>query len=302
MSKPFDATTKELLEAHPEAWLRLLLRSEVPPVVVLNADLSTITTEADKLLRVEGPEPWLVHVEFQSSYDATLPLRLQRYNILAHTRHGLPALSLVVLLRREADAPGLTGLLQQRLPDGWLYHEFRYRVVRVWELPVEEVLAAGIGTLPLAPLAAVAPEAVPDVLRRVQDRLVREAAPDARPSLWTATYLLMGLRYPDGFTEAVFGGISAMNMEDSTTYMAILRKGEAKGRAEGRAEGEAEGEAKGRVEEARRILLRQGRRRFGPPAPHVVAAIEATTDLGQIEQWIDRVLDAATWDELLAGS
>src|SRR5437660_9431679 len=92
VSKPFDATTKELLEAHPAAWLRLLLRSEIPAVVVLNADLSTITSEADKLLRVEGAEPWLVHAEFQVSHDATLPLRLQRYNILAHFRHGRPVL------------------------------------------------------------------------------------------------------------------------------------------------------------------------------------------------------------------
>jgi hypothetical protein len=146
MSKPFDATTKELLEAHPEPWTRLLLGTEMGQVIVLNADLTTITSEADKVLRIEGPEPWLVHVEFQASHDGTLPLRLQRYNVLLQGRHGLPVQSIAVLLRPEADGPGLTGLLEHRLPGGWLYHQFRYKVVRIWELPLEEVMAAGVGT------------------------------------------------------------------------------------------------------------------------------------------------------------
>ena len=103
MPKPFDAATKELLEKHPRAWLELLLGRELGEVRVVDADLSTITTEADKILRIEEPAPWIVHVEFQSSYDSELPLRVQRYNILAHYRHGLPVQSVVVLLREEAD-------------------------------------------------------------------------------------------------------------------------------------------------------------------------------------------------------
>jgi predicted transposase YdaD len=97
--KPFDSATKELLEKNPRAWLELLLGRELGEVRVVDADLSTITTEADKILLVEQPEPWIVHVEFQSSYNAALPLRVQRYNILAHYRHGLPVQSVVVLLR-----------------------------------------------------------------------------------------------------------------------------------------------------------------------------------------------------------
>ena len=56
-------------------------------------------------------------------------------------------------MRPQADGPALPRILQQRLPDGTLYHEYRYDVVRVWELPVEESLADGLATLPLAPIA-----------------------------------------------------------------------------------------------------------------------------------------------------
>ncbi len=85
----------------------------------------------------------------------TLPVRLQRYNILIHYREALPVQSVALLLRPEADGPAMSGLLQHRLPDGSLYHEFRYNVVRIWERSVEEILAGGLATLPLAPIANV---------------------------------------------------------------------------------------------------------------------------------------------------
>ena len=153
MPKPFDAATKELLEKHPRAWLELLLGRELGEVRVVDADLSTITTEADKILLVEQPRPWIVHVEFQSRYDAELPLRVQRYNILAHYRHGLPVQSVVVLLRERRTASTSLACWKHRLPDGFLYHEFRYNVVKVWERPVEDILAGDLATLPLAPIA-----------------------------------------------------------------------------------------------------------------------------------------------------
>ena len=94
MPKPFDATTKELLESDPRAWLELLLGRQLGEVRILNVDLSTITTEADSVLLVQEAKPWVVHLEFQSSYDLDLPLRLQRYNILVNYRHRLPVQSI----------------------------------------------------------------------------------------------------------------------------------------------------------------------------------------------------------------
>jgi hypothetical protein len=58
--------------------------------------------------------------------------------------------------------------------------------------------------------------------------------------------------------------------------------------------------AEGKAEEARYILLRVGRRRFGPPAPQTLAAIEAIAELERLDLLIDRLLDVTGWDELLA--
>ncbi|MGO9597570.1 MAG: Rpn family recombination-promoting nuclease/putative transposase [Isosphaeraceae bacterium] len=281
MSKPFDATTKELIESDPRAWLELLLGRRLDRVRTLNVDLSTITAEGDSVISVEDATPWLVHIEFQSSYDPSLPLRLQRYNILVNYRHRLPVQSVALLLCRNADGPALSGLLQQSLPDGLVYHEFRYNVVRTWERPCSEILAGGLATLPLAPLGNVKVEDLPAVIQAMQLRLEREATKSEAQTLWMATYLLMGLKYSDELIDRLLEGVQIM--KESVTYQKILR----------------EGLAEGRAEEAKKILRRQGSKRFGKPDPWVDAAIDSTSDLERLEQLVDRILDVQSWDELL---
>ena len=310
MPKPFDATTKELLESDPRAWLELLLGRKVGEVRILNVDLSTITTEADTVLLVQEIEPWVVHLEFQSSYDPDLPLRLQRYSILVHYRRRFPVVSIALLLCPDANGPAMTGLLQHRWPDGLVYHEFRYNVVRTWERPADEILAGGLATLPLAPLANVKENELPAVIQAMRQRLDREATRGQAGMLWTATYVLMGLTYSDELIDRLLEGVQSM--KESVTYQKILREGLAKGRDEGRAEGRVEGRAEGRdegraegrvegpVEGERRILRRQGTRRFGKPDTHIEAALDAIADLERLEQLSDRVLEVKTWDELLA--
>ena len=69
-------------------------------------------------------------------------------------------------------------------------------------------------------------------------------------------------------------------MEDSTTYQWIMSKGEARGLV--------------------RMLLRQGRRKFGGPDPQTVQAVENITDIERLQALSERLLDASSWQELLA--
>jgi hypothetical protein len=168
--------------------------------------------------------------------------------------------------------------------------------MRIWERPVDEVLAAGLPVLPLAPVAAVGADQLPDVLTAVARRLKDEAGPEIMKLLWAATKVLMGLRYPQGQIDSIAERISAMilgirGIEESSVYQGIFAKGLAEGRAEGRAEGAAE--------EARQTLLRLGRKKLGQPDERVEAEIAAMTDREQLDQLLDRVLDVSTWDELL---
>lgn len=282
MAKPFDATRKELVERYPGDWLAQLGLVPIGPVDLIDADLSTVTTQADKLIRVQDPEPWLLHLDLQASRDPHVDRRSLKYNVLAHDRHEMPVESAIVLLRPQADASHLNGVYAYRTRRGQGSVEFHYQVVRLWQMPVERVLAGGVGTLPLAPLCDVSQEGLPGVIQRMEEQIGREAAPGEAATLWTSTYILMGLRYPPDVAAQLLRGVR--DMRESSTYQAILEEGENQGVLKGE----------------RKALLVVGTRRFGPPDAQTWAAIEAIESIARLEQMTARLLDVADWDELLA--
>jgi hypothetical protein len=113
-----------------------------------------------------------MHFDFRAGPDASLPRRTHGYNALLEDRHELLVHSVVVLLRPEANLRTITGVYERRFPDADApYLTFRYQVIRVWQLPVEPLLAGGPGTLPLAPISAVGEADLPGVIRRMKERL-----------------------------------------------------------------------------------------------------------------------------------
>src|SRR5207248_1413913 len=152
--KPFDATFKHLVEAHPLDALAFVGITQVQNVEVVDTDLSTVVSAADKLLQVTtGKGKFLAHLEFQTGPDAELLDRLFWYNAVSYRRRRLPVLSVLMLLTRQADSPRFTGTMEIRVPGGSLTQVFYYQVVRVWEKPLEEFLRGGLGVIPLAPLS-----------------------------------------------------------------------------------------------------------------------------------------------------
>jgi predicted transposase YdaD len=288
MAKQFDAALKHLLEKYAADWLAYLMpqfgMDQSWPVEIVDANLSTITTEADKVLRVKAPQPWLLHLEMQASKDRQLVNRLLQYNVLLYVRHHVPVRSVVFLLRPEADGRDLTGLLRPELPNHQVDLDFHYHVVRLWEISSDAFLAGGLGLLPLAPLAEVEQGALPSVIKKMEQRFSHETNPGEANSLWTATYILLGLRYSDEFSAQLLKGVHAM--EESVTYQAII----------------AEGEAKGKTEEARQFLVRMARKHLGPPPPAIKATIDSMSDPDQLEKLGERLLAVSSWDELLPAS
>lgn len=285
MSKPYDVTTKALLAAGPEAWLKLAGIAVTAPVVLIDSDVSTIAMDADKVVEVLSNPPWIVHVELQSGAEARLPLRIQRYNVVIEYKHAMPVLSVVVLLRPTADSPSMTGVLQRCLPDGSCYDTFHYHVLRLWEIPAKHLLEGELATLPLAPIADVAEEDVPDLVGRLRHRLNTEVTEEVKNNLLAATYVLMGLRFETEFADKLFAGENIM--QESKTYQAAMAIELAKGLA------------KGEAQEARKLLLRLGKKRWGTPGPAVTSQLNALTDLERLEQLIEDCQTAESWDGLL---
>ncbi len=286
MTKPFDATTKDLLEADPVAWLAYLGITPQAAVEVIDSDLSTVTAEADKVFRVAALEPYLVHVEMQSSADRTLPRRLLRYNVLLDYRHDMRVWTVAILLRPEADASLLTGSLELRLPDGQPVHDFRYTVVRAWRQSTDVILKGPLSTLPMALLADLPPEAARSVIQRIDNRLIREATDPEAARLMSSTFLLAGLRFEQETIAHLFSGVKSMGflsykiLKDSSSYRLL--------------------EDMLRADEARSILLGQATDRFGPPTESQKALLEGIASHDRLVHLCKRVLTATTWEELLA--
>jgi predicted transposase YdaD len=295
MSKPFDAATKHLVETMPADWLALAGVTGVTAQTI-DADLSTVTAAADKAILVTSPARWLVNLEPQSGPDKWLDKRLCEYGVLLDGKYNLPVQTIVILLRRAADGRHVTGEYRRSLPNGACYQWFKYQVIRLWEQPVEALLQSGLGTLPLTPLADVKRTALPGVIQRMKERIEGEAPPDEQPFLWTATYVLMGLRYPPELTQQLLRGVR--DMKESSTYQEIVKEGIAIGEVRG----EVRGEARGLVKEAQTIVLRMGAKRFGPPTVRVRKKIESITSVERLELLAERLLDGTSWQELLSKS
>jgi hypothetical protein len=278
MSPSYDPTLKTLVEASPADWLPLLGLPR-KRVTVEDTDLATVVSGAvDKVLRVHAQPEYLLHFDFQSGHDsAMLPPRLRLYNSVLDYRHDRPVVSVAVVLRPEADSPQLTGTFERRLADQESIALLRYRVLRVWQLPLESLLAGGIGTLPLAPVSDVSEARVPDVIRRMRERLNQEQ-PRRAGDLWAATLVLLGLRYSKGFARLLFREV--IGMKESVTYQMIVDEG--------------------RLSHAHQTLLRLGEKRFGPHDEATSSALNAIGDVRRLDRLIDRILEVDSWQELLS--
>jgi hypothetical protein len=278
----FDPTVKTLVEVGPVDWT-VFAGQPAAPTRVIDAAVAAVGGAADKVLHVGAEPPYLLHLEFVSGHDAAaLPVTLNKRNVLLDDRHGLLVRTVVILLQPSADSPALTGLWQRGFPDESPYNVFGYRVIRAWQIPPAQLLAGGLGTLPLAPISAATEAELPGIIEAMQRRLRRRDARRREEELWSATNILLGLRYPRATVQELLRGVRSMR--ESSTYQAILE----------------EGRQEGRVEGARAILLQLGTDLLGPPTPRARRAVARITDRDRLEALIRRVPTAGSWHALLS--
>jgi predicted transposase YdaD len=295
MPKPYDATIKQLLADFADDWVDWLVpRLGMPAgtkATPFDPELSTVQLAADKVFRLEAPSRGLLHIEFQSTWAGKLPTRLHTYNTILHDRYeDEPIYSVAFLLRKDADANAVTGTFTRRYPDGREYLRFHYRVVRVWELPAEELLHGGLGAMPLALLTDEAEGRLREMVERIDDRIKSETDDEpTRRMLMTSAFLLLGMRYNREYAESAFAGVNDMTLEESSTYQMILEKGEKRG--------EQRGEQRGRLEALRELLLDNLRERFGVVPEIVETEILECRDAAKLKAGIHSAFRVASLDQ-----
>lgn len=290
MATEFDTTLKTLVDGYVAEWVAFLTsRAGLPagPGSLLDTDLSA-TLQADRLIRVDGPEPFALHLEFQSSSRLGVPARMLRYNVAAAAANELPTVSVLVLLRPAAAASDQGGVLEIAVAGAPPHLTFCYGVLRVWLEPMDTFLRAGPGLVPLAVLTNEAAADPPTAFGRLGSRLREpDVSGNVAGVLAGLTAVLCGLRYDDDVIERAQRMIEDL-LQDSRTFQLWLRQGEARGRAMGKAE------------EARQLLIGIGTQLFGPPSAAAEATIAAIAERDRLERMVLAAINATGWDVLLA--
>lgn len=282
MAMTFDATLKDMGRDSPLGFLAAFDRPPTLPVRLLNVDLSTVTTAADLILGLGYPLAEIIHLDFQSSAAAWKHADLMVYNALLFAHYHVPVHTVIILLRPEAAHSNMNGVLRYAPRPGRGSMQFGYEVVRLWERPAEELLAADLGVLPLAVLGRLPEDlsledGLSAVAQRVVARLTNEVPIDRAKKFLTEALLLTGLRVRRDVAVRIFRGIRVM--QESDTYLMILEEGEEKA--------------------TREDILVVGEERFGPTEEAVRGQLANITDLARLKRMLRRAVKAANWQEVL---
>ena len=282
MAMTFDATLKNMGRESPRDFLATFDRAPAGPVSLLNVDLSTVTTATDLTIGVGEPLAEIIHIEFQSSAAAWKHADLLVYNALLFAHRHVPVHTVIILLRPGAAHANLNGAIEYAPRPARGRMSFSYEIVRLWERPAVELLAADIGVVPLAVLGRLPEQlSLEDGLRavaeRVAERLINEVPPERAKRLLTEALLLAGLRVRRDIAVRIFRGVRIMH--ESDTYLMILEEGEEKA--------------------TRELILLQGEDRFGPPDESVKAALTDVSDLNRLKRMARQTPKATSWQALL---
>jgi predicted transposase YdaD len=265
-------------------------------VKMLPTELPRDPQRADTLAQVHFPKTksdpgdYGLHLEAQTKADSTMPRRMCTYGLLAEERDKLIVLSTAIYLEK-CKTP--TPPWRQLGPGGRVIRVFDYGVVRLWEEPVDDWLAAGqVGLLPFVPFLKGATisslEPVAAALGQIPDPLER-----ANSIYYTVAFA------ERVFTPAVVNSFLRRSkvldayLKESPLYQEILEKGLAEGMsqgmAQGMAEGMAEGISQGEVKALHNAILRIVRKRFSPLFAVAEAHLSTIANLPKLQEILDEL-------------
>ena len=275
------------------------LSSELRPIVQDATLGQRYADVAMRVWRMDGQEQWLcVHVEVQGTPDRQLPKRVYTYQYRLHDKHDVPVASFVVLA--DEDEYWYPEPYRQEVLGVVL--EYRYRSVKLLDYTDrQDELEAGDNPFALMTVAHLKTRATrKDEAARyaaqfgLMRRLLRRDWDKQRiVDFLTVVDWLMHL--PEGLERKLWQEIGNTQEGGSTVpyELSIVRIARQDGRMLGRQEGRQEGWQEGEAASLRRLL----QRRFGTLSAVVEERI-AAAETGQIEQWLDRLLDAQTLEEV----
>lgn len=186
MPKLWDEMMKRLIEMHPQDFVSWVSQ-DAQVEHILKQELQQ-TVYADSLIKVSFKDkPAILHFEYQTRNDARMGERALLYNTLAsYTNEDIPVYSHVLYLRPSDHI--VQSPFVRIFPDGKEITRFHYNVIKLWEMPAEDLLNfPHPGLLPLVLLAKGGTE------QDVVEEMIQKIADTGESELLSASYTLGGL-------------------------------------------------------------------------------------------------------------
>jgi hypothetical protein len=207
-----DKSSKWLVQRQGKGILYLGGAREVRSCKALQAEIVQPRQLPDGLLEVvfQGrKKPDYVVVEVATYPDKRLAEQVVDDLMLAYPHlRVLPELLTVVLRPRGRFRVSGRQELQSRLQ--WSELTCRWKVVELWTLSAEDLLAAGdVGLVPWVPLTQF-PGPPGPVLERCRQRIEEQAHPQDQANLLAVAQVFTRLRFPDPHLLSLLGGKRAM--------------------------------------------------------------------------------------------
>jgi predicted transposase/invertase (TIGR01784 family) len=273
----FDPTCKFLAESFPADFATWLLGEPISLTTLSPTELLLEPIRADSLILL-GADRVILHIEFQTEPDPTMPFRMADYRIRLLRRFpGREIRQIVIYLN-----PTGSELVYQTVYESpGIRTEFE--VIRLWEQPTEPFLES-TGLLPLAVLTQTPDKA--QTLRQVAAKV--DAIPEKRvqSNVAASAGILAGLLLERDFINQV---LRRDIMQQSVIYQ--------EWKEEFLQEGRQEGEQTGALREAQALILRLLTRRIGELAPEMRSQVQALS-LTQLESLGEALLDFAEAGDL----
>ncbi len=225
----YDNLCKYLYQQFQDDFSLWLLGQVYPFTEIQASELPAEPIRADSVV-LKSPT-LILHLEFQTTPTADIPLRMADYALRLQRRYANPAIQIrqIVIYLKQTRSP-LVHIT--RYARGALVHEFE--VVRVWEQNPAQ-LAQLTGLLPFVVLSD--PRQAEVRLRQVAGLIEQIADERVRADITAATAVLAGVALSKELVSSIVG---ELNMRESSIYQAW--------RQEALQEGIQIGEQRGKLE------------------------------------------------------
>jgi predicted transposase/invertase (TIGR01784 family) len=266
----FDPTCKFLAESFPADFATWLLGEPITLTKLSPTELSLEPIRADSLILLNS-DRLILHIEFQTEPDPTMPFRMADYRLRLHRRFPDKEIRQIVIYLNPT---GSELVYQTVFEIPGMRAEFE--VIRIWEQPTQPFLES-TGLLPLAVLTKTPDKA--QTLRQVATRVEAISEQRVQSNIAASAGILAGLTLNRDFINQV---LRREIMQQSVIYQ--------EWKEEFLQEGEQVGEQRGALREGQSLILRLLTRRIGDITPEIRSQIQSLPQI-QLEDLGEALLD-----------